>query len=56
MNRCNVICTNEHGLLVRLTLTERATFDLLYQLTGNGAPRDYKGRHNNADYILKVIR
>lgn len=46
---------NEHGLNTRLTLTVRATFDLLYQLTGNGAARDYKGVHGGTAYVFKVL-
>lgn len=53
--RCNVMAHNEHGLNARVTLTERATYDLLYQLTSNGTPRAYNGIHGGTTYTFKVI-
>ncbi len=54
--RVNVIMTNkETGYTQRLTLTERASGDLLYNLTGCVKLRNLTTETETATYTIKVI-
>ena len=53
---CNVWIHNEHGYSQAMALTVRATYDLLYLLTGDGTPRNWDGFHGGTSYKLRLIK